>query len=148
MMETCNFHGLALFYKRFIWNFSTIMRLVTECLKGGAFNGQKLQERPSLTLENHDNSSCIGTTKFSKTIYCWMRCLLIKIGVVLSQERKPIVFFSGKLLSKIAITRPIIEMVHILLVFLFWICLRFFYDSLFWYIGKLRFYCERDFDTN
>ncbi|GJW48263.1 putative mitochondrial protein [Tanacetum coccineum] len=70
--EIRSFHWLASFYRRFIRNFSTIVSPITECLKGALPNFEKV-------FELDCDASCVG------------------IGGVLSQDNRPIAFFSEKL---------------------------------------------------
>ncbi|GJT47987.1 reverse transcriptase domain-containing protein [Tanacetum coccineum] len=67
------FHGLTSFYRRFIWNFSSIIAPLTECMKDGRLTWT------SEAAKVECDASGVG------------------IGGVLSQTQRPIAFFSEKL---------------------------------------------------
>ncbi|XP_022871137.1 uncharacterized protein LOC111390343 [Olea europaea var. sylvestris] len=71
-----SFHCLASFYRRFIQHFSTIMSPITDCMK----------ETPILALPD-----------FTKPFALHCDASKLGIGAILSQEGKPVAYFSQKL---------------------------------------------------
>lgn len=97
--EVRSFHGLASFYRKFIKNFSIFCNAMTETMRGdkkefkwtdGANQSfeilkQKVVELPVLALPD-----------FNKVFQVECDASGNAIGVVLSQEGKPVTFFSEK----------------------------------------------------
>ena len=98
--EVRSFHGLASFYRKFIKNFSYVCNAMTETMRGDkkefkwtygvdkSFETlkQKVFELPVLALPN-----------FNKIFQVECDASGSAIGAVLSQEGKPVAFFSKKL---------------------------------------------------
>ncbi|CAL9021783.1 unnamed protein product [Prunus brigantina] len=93
-----SFRGFVSFYRRFICGFTSIMNPITECLKQNSFEWSKsaqgafeqikvlMTEAPVLTLPD-----------FEKLFTIECDASHVGIGAVLSQEGKPVEFFSEKL---------------------------------------------------
>ena len=96
--EGRSFHGLATFYRRFIHNFSSIAAPLTDCLKQKNLvwsvqaNGSFAALKKALTI-----APVLQVPDFGKTFELDTDASIHGIGGVLSQESKPIAFFSEKL---------------------------------------------------
>ncbi|KAI0493184.1 hypothetical protein KFK09_027460 [Dendrobium nobile] len=98
LFDIRSFHGLANFYRRFIKGFSIIMAPITDILKQNQFTWAKEQQVSfEATKVALSTAPVLVLPDFNKPFSVDTDASTVGVGAVLSQDNKPVEFFSEKL---------------------------------------------------
>lgn len=98
LTELRSLHRLANFCRRFVKGFSTIMHPITECLKRKSFRWEHTQQNSFDAIEEAlCQAAILVIPNFKKPFQVEVKASGLGVGAVLTQEGKPIDFFSDKL---------------------------------------------------
>ncbi|KAA3464163.1 Transposon Ty3-I Gag-Pol polyprotein [Gossypium australe] len=105
-----SFHGLASFYRRFVPNFSIIAASLTSVIKkNSAFYWPDEQKKSFIEIKNClTKAPLLALPDFSKTFEIECDASGVGIGAVLTQDGRPVAYFSEKL-NRAALNDPIYD---------------------------------------
>ncbi|XP_028556143.1 uncharacterized protein LOC114581024 [Dendrobium catenatum] len=98
LFEIRSFHGLANFYRRFIKGFSIVMAPITDVLKQPQFSWSTAQQESFEAIKSAlSTAPVLSLPDFEKPFMVDTDASTVGVGAVLSQNGKPVEYFSEKL---------------------------------------------------